>query len=240
MINLKKNKFLKKLNEATLSHLGFDLICLLLLTVLLVYILYFVNFTNKDERIGAIILSITAVAIIQYTKETYKLRKTNKWLVDNSEEANQISVKPVLSLRFLGTSHRTTRNTDDIAIYLKNIGKGTATNIRWRIQKEEQLANKDWFHRSLNQGMLPKLWQDSGFQLTLFRKSDYLDKDLWRYELCVEYDWAFGKNQVEVLPLDMDYYISSDIPKEWREMIDEVWVKAVVEKLAKENLSNGS
>ena len=223
-------KIAKKVNDFLLHWFGFDIIITFLLVVGSAIRIYFGDRSDFDKLFVSIIIFVTALSIIQYTKETHRLRLSNKWLLDSNDKSNSITVRPILAPRFLETNYGT---FNYISINLKNVGAGVAKNIHWSIKANkdsDDLSDKDLFWRGLNEDVLPKLWPNFGYRLTMFRKMNY--DNLWKSVLVVKYDWEFGNNETETFPLDLDYYTSSDLSGNVLEMLDDVWVHGKIREIA--------
>lgn len=233
MNSIKESKFwkiAKKVSDFFLHWFGFDLIIISILIIGVTILVCFGNRSDFNGLVAPIILFVTALSIIQYTKETHRLRLSNKWLLDSNDKSNSITVRPILAPRFLEIRYST---ANYISINLKNVGGGVAKNIHWSVKvgrNSSDLADKDLFWRTLNKGTLPKIWPSFGFRLTMFKKVNY--DDLWKSFLMVEYDWEYGNNEIEIFPLDLDYYVSSDLSGNVLEMLDETWVHQKIREIA--------
>ncbi|MBI2676479.1 MAG: hypothetical protein HYX21_00790 [Candidatus Yanofskybacteria bacterium] len=241
MKNIKESKpwkVGKKVNDFLLHWIGFDLIIFFILVVLSAIFIYFDPRSDFNKLAVSLILLTTALSLIQYTKETHRLRLSNKWLLDSNDKSNSIAVRPILAPRFLETNYGT---SNYISINLKNVGGGVAKNIHWSIKSNKDsdvLADKDLFWRDLNKDLLPKLWPNFGYRLTMFKKMNY--DNLWKSILVVKYDWEFGNNETETFPLDLDYYTSSDLSGNVLEMLDDVWVHGKIREIAIQRIESQS
>lgn len=199
------------------------IILVIIIAIIITIFIYCVS--NENDRVANIVLALTGEAIVWYTIETSCLRH-------ESEIANRRSAKPILLFRF---REENTPAFDKLAIYLKNSGPGTATNIRWHIKDEkDQLADRKIFERGFNRGLLPNLWPESGFLLTVFKRDEYRKNKMWKWVLVIEYDWDFGKNEKEILNLDLDYYVSTDVSGDLRKELSRAWVEQATEQINKE------
>ena len=70
----------------------------------------------------------------------------------------------------------------------------------------------------------------------MFKKMDY--DDLWKAALVVKYDWEYGNNEIEVFPLDLDFYISSDLSGDVLDMLDKVWVSGKIREIAIQHIKS--
>ena len=123
---------IRKLNKWLTQYTGFDIVGVILLSSGILYIFLYAKLDKLSENLTAAILWITTVAIIQYTKETYKLRRINETLLDSSRETIQemersrkIEFLPIIDVTGVAKDYNT------FVVNLENIGKGLAQDIRF-------------------------------------------------------------------------------------------------------------
>ena len=123
-------EFLRRLNKDLTQYLGIDLIGFFILLPV-VALIFITNFpANAYQKISATIIWITAVTIIQYTKETFKLRRINEQVLEGNREAikeNERSRKndflPIIKISGYAEDYYT------FVVHLVNIGRGLAQNV---------------------------------------------------------------------------------------------------------------
>jgi len=84
---------------------------------------------TKDDKISGMILWLTAMIIMQYTKETY-------WL-------KQVNIKQLKFLRAPFVILHYQENNDGKRFILKNVGKGVARNVKLRPVVHQNLKEKN-------------------------------------------------------------------------------------------------
>lgn len=117
----KFNKFLKNKTTMDFSDWG-TFLFLIIGIILIVFIENISNIFNyninldANEKLGAIVLWTTAMMIMQYTKETY-------WLKKIEQKNLKFQQAPFIVIRYQGPN----------CFIFQNVGRGVARNIEWEI-----------------------------------------------------------------------------------------------------------
>lgn len=111
---------------------------LILFILGIISVFYFSQDSNFSNQIYIIILWFTAIAILQYTKETYWLKQMSQKTLREMRKQTELEMKPYIKLGWL-QKERT--------IEIKNIGKGIARQIELKFYAEEK--DKEYYYDKL-------------------------------------------------------------------------------------------
>ncbi len=141
---------------------------------------------SLDDRVNSIILFITAVVVVGYTIETYRLRKVGQEDLDNSKKQfgevkkqTELSLAPMLVVSYERVNNQGSDYNGKLIFRLKNIGKGPAFNVNIHVEGQTKIdcgVNEE-FYENLNN--------------IIFNKQGYVNNQ-------------FPDNHTEIIPQNKD------------------------------------
>ena len=121
-LNKKKEKLSKWLKKTTTIDFS-DWGVFILFIIGLLGIIYFRRNISLSNTISIIVLWFTAIAVMQYTKETY-------WLKQIEQKNLKLQKAPFVIMHF----------ENDNCFILKNVGRGIARNVIWKIAGKSDIC----------------------------------------------------------------------------------------------------
>lgn len=127
----KLNRQLKQ--QTTMNFFDWGNLTMFVLGVLLVFVLRDDMDIQGDQLVTILVLWFTAVAVLQYTKETYYLKQL--------ETKNlKFQKSPFVIVHY---EHPNPPGQGTATFILKNVGRGVARNVRWEIKNYAKLISHE-------------------------------------------------------------------------------------------------